>query len=163
MPVATGPLDVMRMLVHHTLQQPTLLCPSYLRGYLRTSKGSSAADHALHEQHAAALLAYCLQDTDVADPESCKELLGDVPAISCSCFFRQSSVWPSPVIRCAEYLCTSISHEPNKSIINLERPLMLAVCGQSWVLRLHLPNCRSSPHSSSEWRCQENPSCRFWC
>lgn len=75
-PVASGPPEVTRMLVQHTVQQPQLLCPASLRDHIRTAKRATLAACAADVSRAAVLLAYCLQDLDEMDPQSCLELVG---------------------------------------------------------------------------------------
>lgn len=75
-PVASGPPEVVRMLVQHIVQQPQLLCPATLRDNIRSAKHAVIAACTADLRRAAVLLAYCLQDIDDRDPESCLELVG---------------------------------------------------------------------------------------
>lgn len=75
-PVASGPPEITRMLVQHTVQKPQLLCPAFLRDHIRAADRSVLAACSAERRHAAVLLAYCLQDLDETDAESCLELAG---------------------------------------------------------------------------------------
>jgi len=75
-PVAGGPPEITRMLVQHTVQKPQLLCPAFLREHIRAAARSVLAVCSAEKRHAAVLLAYCLQDLDETDAESCLELAG---------------------------------------------------------------------------------------
>ncbi|BDA44284.1 probable Sacsin [Coccomyxa sp. Obi] len=75
-PVASGPPEVVRMLVQHIVQQPQLLCPATLRDHIRSAKQAVIAACTTDIRRAAVLLAYCLQDIDDRDPDSCLELVG---------------------------------------------------------------------------------------
>ena len=81
-PIASGPPEVTRMLVQHTVQQPQLLCPASLRMHIRSAQRATLAACSADKSRAAVLLAYCLQDLDETDPESCLELVGE--AINCT-------------------------------------------------------------------------------
>ena len=76
MPVASGPPEVSRVLLQHTLQTPALLCPALLRAHIRADPGAVRKACTARPAHAAALLGYCLQDVDERDARSCAELLG---------------------------------------------------------------------------------------
>ena len=75
-PVASGPPEVVRMLVQHVVQQPQLLCPATLRDHIRSAKPAVIPACTADIRRAADLLAYCLQDIDDRDPDSCLELVG---------------------------------------------------------------------------------------
>lgn len=75
-PVASGPPDVSRALLQHTLAMPALLTPARLRAHVRAAPDAARAACTAQPAHAAALLAYCLQDVDEGDARSCAELLG---------------------------------------------------------------------------------------
>lgn len=75
-PVASGPPEVVRMLVQHIAQQPQLLCPATLRHHIRSAKHAVMAACTADMHRAAVLLAYCLQDIDDRDPDSCLDLVG---------------------------------------------------------------------------------------
>lgn len=81
MPVASGPPEMTRMLLQHSVERPVLLCPATLRNFMRDGRGMHAVGRDSQKQHAAALLAYCLQDIDITDPDSCMELEGRSPRL----------------------------------------------------------------------------------
>ena len=78
-PVASGPPEVSRALLQHTLAAPALLCPALLREHARRHAHAVRAACEDEPQHAAALLGYCLQDVQDDDARSRAELLSEMP------------------------------------------------------------------------------------